>query len=86
MTGKIEVAIDNGRDYSIALLNSDTIQSISTTKEFKRKTTGKKVTYVNKNEDYDADSVIFMRDGGDYDPQTDTLTQTALEKIGRAHV
>ena len=81
MTGKIEVAIDNGRDYSIALLNSDTIQTISTTKEFKRKTTGKKVTYVNKDEDYDADSVIFMRDGGDYDPQTDTLTQTALEYI-----
>lgn len=81
MTGKIEVAIDNGRDYSIALLNSDTIQSISTTKEFKRKTTGKKVTYVNKDEDYDADSVIFMRDGGNYDPQTDTLTQTALEYI-----
>lgn len=81
MTGKIEVAVDNGRDYSIALLNSDTIQSISTTKEFKRKTTGKKVTYINKDEDYDADSVIFMRDGGDYDPQTDTLTQTALEYI-----
>ena len=81
MTGKIEVAIDNGRDYSIALLNSDTIQTISTTKEFKRKTTGKKVTYINKDEDYDADSVIFMRDGGDYDPQTDTLTQTALEYI-----
>ena len=81
MTGKIEVAIDNGRDYSIALLNSDTIQTISTTKEFKRKTTGKKVTYVNKDEDYDADSVIFMRDGGDYDPQTDTLTPTALEYI-----
>ena len=81
MTGKIEVAIDKGRDYSIALLNSDTIQTISTTKEFKRKTTGKKVTYVNKDEDYDADSFIFMRDGGDYDPQTDTLTQTALEYI-----
>ena len=81
MTGKIEVAIDNGRDYSIALLNSDTIQTISTTKEFKRKTTGKKVTYVNKDEDYDADSVIFMRDGEAYDPQTDTLTQTALEYI-----
>lgn len=81
MTGKIEVAIDNGRDYSIALLNSDTIQTISTTKEFKRKTTGKKVTYVNKDEDYDADSVIFMADGGEYDPQSDTLTQTALEYI-----
>lgn len=81
MTGKIEVAIDNGRDYSIALLNSDTIQTISTTKEFKRKTTGKKVTYVNKDEDYDIDSVIFMRDGGDYDPQTDTITSTALEFI-----
>ena len=81
MTGKIEVAIDNGRDYSIALLNSDTIQTISTTKEFKRKTTGKKVTYINKDEDYDIDSIIFMRDGGDYDPQTDSITPTALEFI-----
>lgn len=81
MTGKMEVAIDNGRDYSIALLNSDTIQTISTTKEFKRKTTGKKVTYVNAAEEYDADSVIFMRDGEAYDPTTDTLTETALEFV-----
>nr|DAF85405.1 MAG TPA: hypothetical protein [Siphoviridae sp. ctzm5103] len=81
MTGKIEVAIDNGRDYSIALLNSENIISISTTKEFKRKTTGKKVTYINAAADYDADSVIFMRDGEAYDPATDTLTEAALEYI-----
>lgn len=81
MTGKIEVAIDNGRDYSIALLNSENIISISTTKEFKRKTTGKKVTYINAAADYDADSVIFMRDGEDYDPAADTLTETALEYV-----
>lgn len=81
MTGKLEVAIDNGRDYSIALLNSDTIQSITTTKEFTRKTTGKKVTYINGAEDYDADSVVFMRSGKEYNPQTDTLTETALEYI-----
>lgn len=81
MTGKIEVAIDNGRDYSIALLNSENIISISTTKEFKRKTTGKKVTYINAAADYDADSVIFMRDGEDYDPAADTLTEVALEYI-----
>lgn len=81
MTGKIEVAIDNGRDYSIALLNSENIISISTTKEFKRKTTGKKVTYINAAADYDADSVIFMRDGEPYDPATDTLTEAALEYI-----
>ena len=81
MTGKIEVAIDNGRDYSIALLNSENIISISTTKEFKRKTTGKKVTYINAAADYDADSVIFMRDGEPYDPATDTLTETALEYV-----
>ncbi|MCQ2411018.1 MAG: hypothetical protein MJ053_06055, partial [Elusimicrobiaceae bacterium] len=81
MTGKIEVAIDNGRDYSIALLNSENIISISTTKEFKRKTTGKKVTYIIAAADYDADSVIFMRDGEAYDPATDTLTEAALEYI-----
>lgn len=81
MTGKIEVAIDNGRDYSIALLNSENIISISTTKEFKRKITGKKVTYINAAADYDADSVIFMRDGEAYDPATDTLTETALEYV-----
>lgn len=81
MTGKIEAAIDNGRDYSIALLNSENIISISTAKEFKRKTTGKKVTYINAAAGYDADSVIFMRDGGDYDPASDTLTEAALEYI-----
>lgn len=81
MTGKIEVAIDNGRDYSIALLNSENIISISTAKEFKRKTTGKKVTYINAAAGYDADSVIFMRDGGEYDPASDTLTEAALEYI-----
>lgn len=81
MTGKIEVAIDNGRDYSIALLNSENIISISTTKEFKRKTTGKKVTYINAAAGYDADSVTFMRDGGTYDPATDTLTERALEYV-----
>lgn len=81
MTGKIEVAIDNGRDYSIALLNSENIISISTTKEFKRKITGKKVTYINAAAGYDADSVIFMRDGEDYDPAADTLTETALEYV-----
>jgi len=81
LTGKMEVAIDNGRDYSIALLNSENIISISTAKEFKRKTTGKKVTYINRAADYDADNVTFMRDGGDYDPATDTLTESALEYV-----
>ena len=81
ITGKIEVAIDNGRDYSIALLNSENIISISKTKEFKRKTTGKKVTYINAAADYDADSVTFMRDGGTYNPATDTLTERALEYV-----
>ncbi|MCQ2486119.1 MAG: hypothetical protein MJ168_12400, partial [Clostridia bacterium] len=81
LTGKIEVEIDNGREYSVALLNKDTIQSISTTKEFKRRPTGKKVTYINRSADYEIDSVTFMQDGGEYDPQTDTLTTTALEFI-----
>ena len=81
ITGLIEVAIDNGRDYSVALLNSENILSISTTKEFKRKTDGKKVKYINAAADYDVDTVIFMRDGGSYDPASDTLTETALQYV-----
>lgn len=81
LTGLIEVAIDNGRDYSVALLNSENIISISKTKEFKRKTDGKKVKYINAAGGYDVDSVIFMRDGGSYNPASDTLTETALQYV-----
>lgn len=81
VTGLIEVAIDNGRDYSVALLNSENIINISTTKEFKRKSDGKKVKYINAAGGYDIDSVIFMRDEGDYNPATDTLTETALQYV-----
>ena len=81
LTGLIEVAIDNGRDYSVALLNSENIISISTTKEFKRKTDGVKVKYINAAGGYDIDSVIFMRDGGSYDPANDKLTETALQYV-----
>ena len=80
-TGLMEVAIDNGRDYSVALLNSENIVSISTLKEFKRKTTGKKVTYINSAANYDPDSVIFMRDEAGYDPASDTLTEESLQFV-----
>lgn len=80
-TGKIEAAIDNGRSYSVALLNSENIISIQTTKDFKRKTDGKKVTYINRDAGYDADSVVFMRSGKEYNPETDTISTTALKYI-----
>ena len=80
-TGKIEAAIDNGRPYSVALLNSENIISIQTSKDFKRKTDGKKVTYINRDAGYDADSVVFMRSGKEYNPETDTITTTALKYI-----
>ena len=80
-TGKIEAAIDNGRPYSVALLNSENIISIQTSKDFKRKTDGKKVTYINRDAGYDADSVVFMRSGKEYDPETDTISITALKYI-----
>ena len=80
-TGKIEAAIDNGRPYSVALLNSENIISIQTSKDFKRKTDGKKVTYINRDVGYDADSVVFMRSGKEYNPETDTISITALKYI-----
>ena len=80
-TGLLEVAIDNGRDHADAVINPENIYSMSVSKEFNRKTDGKKVTYVNRDGNYDVDTVTFMRDGGEYDPQTDTLTETGLEYI-----
>lgn len=80
-SGKIEVAIDNGRDYSLALLNSENIIAISTARELKRRADGMKMKYVNRAAEYDADSVIFMRDGGEYDPTTDTLTEATAEYL-----
>ena len=80
-TGKIEAAIDNGRPYSVALLNSENIISIQTSKDFKRKTDGKKVTYIDRDAGYDADSVVFMRSDKEYNPETDTISITALKYI-----
>lgn len=80
-TGKKEIAIDNGRNYSVALLNSENIISISTQKQFKRKTDGRKVTYINGVAGYEIDTVKFMRDGGDYDPANDTLQELPAEYI-----
>lgn len=81
LTGLIEVAIDNGRDYPVALLNSENIISISTSKELKRKVDGRRVSYINAAGDYDVDTVTFMKDGGEYDPETDTLTETTLQYV-----
>lgn len=80
-TGKIDVAIDNGREYPVALLNADTLRNITTTKNIKRTADGVKTSYVNRAADYDTDNVIFMRDGGAYDPATDTLTELALQYV-----
>lgn len=80
-SGKIEVAIDNGRDYSIALLNSDNIVNISTNKTFKRKTDGRKVKYINRAADYEVDNVIFMGNGETYDPAIHTLSEIALKYV-----
>ena len=80
-SGLMEVAVDSGRDYPVALLTSDNMISMMATKTVRRIADGVKVTYVNRDAGYEADSVIFMRDGGGYDPSSDTLTTTALSYI-----
>ena len=80
-SGLMEVAVDSGRDYPVALLTSDNMISMTATKTVRRIADGVKVTYVNKDAGYEADSVTFMRDGGGYDPASDTLTTTALSYI-----
>lgn len=80
-SGLMEVAVDSGRDYPVALLTPDNILSMTAVKTVRRIADGIKVTYVNRDAGYDADSVTFMRDGGEYDPASDTLTTTALSYI-----
>ena len=80
-SGLMEVAVDSGRDYPVALLTSDNMISMTATKTVRRIADGVKVTYVNRDAGYEADSVTFMRDGGGYDPSSDTLTTTALSYI-----
>ena len=81
LTGLLEVAIDNGRDYPVALLTADNIISMSAVKEFKRLEDGMRVSYVNRDAEFAADTVLFMRDGGEYDPATDSLSQISLSYI-----
>ena len=80
-SGLMEVAVDSGRDYPVALLTPDNILSMTAVKTVRRIADGIKVTYVNRDAGYEADSVTFMRDGGEYDPSSDTLTTTALSYI-----
>ena len=80
-SGLMEVAVDSGRDYPVALLTPDNILSMTAVKTVRRIADGIKVTYVNRDAGYEADSVTFMRDGGEYDPASDTLTTTALSYI-----
>jgi|GEM_PF-856912 len=78
--GLIEVITDKKENNVIALLNSDNIMSISTTKDFKRKSDGKKCTFVNRNADYQIDNVVIMRPNTERTAQS-VLTETALEYI-----
>jgi hypothetical protein len=81
MTGLLEVLVDSGRDYSVGLLTPDNIISLSAVKSVRRTTDGIKVTYINGAAGYESDSVVFMRDGEEYDPQTDSLSTTALSYV-----
>lgn len=78
--GLIEAVTDKKETNAVALLNSDNIMSISTTKDFSRKSDGKKCTFVNRNGDWQIDNVIIMRPNKKRTPQS-ILTETALQYI-----
>lgn len=80
-TGKIEVCIDSGRDYCVGLVTPDNILSMNATKQVKRLADGKRVSYVNRDANYETDTITFMRDGGEYDPQSDILSPVSLSFI-----
>ena len=89
-TGLLAVAYDGlelGSDGeyedkdAIAVLNSDNIISIESTREYTRKTDGVRVSYVDAASDYATNTFILMLDGGEYDPESDTLDDLSLSYV-----
>ena len=66
---------------AIAVLNSDNIISIESTREYTRKTDGVRVSYVDAASDYSTNTFILMLDGGEYDPESDTLDDLSLSYV-----
>ena len=81
ITGKLECYIDNGRDYSIALLNPENVLDISFSRELKRKVDGYKVSFVDENSNYEQRVITVMRDGDEYSPDVHTVSSTALQYV-----
>ena len=90
-TGLLAVAFDglmlddDGETYvskdAIAVLNSDNIISMETTREYTRRSDGMRVSYVDAGSDYATNTFILMLDGGEYDPETDTLEDLSLSYV-----
>lgn len=79
--GLLEIAIDKAENTPVALLNSQSIKSITYAKTFERELTGLKTTYTNRNS-WAIATEYFMRDGSTtYDQDTDRLGELALETV-----
>ncbi|WP_294429900.1 hypothetical protein [uncultured Treponema sp.] len=75
--GKYAVAIDKKETTPVALLNAQSIRSVSVSKSFERKPDGIKVSFTNR-KNWLQDTMYCMRDGGEKHLD-DTCTETAIE-------
>lgn len=79
--GKFEVVIDKVEETPVALLNGNSIKSMTFSKSFERKPTGVKVTYTNR-ESWTTVTEYFMKDGRTtYVEGEDILVEQALNYV-----
>lgn len=79
--GLLEIAIDKAESTPVALLNSQSIKSITYAKTFQREITGLKTTYPDRNT-WALRTAYFMRDGRtSYNQITDRLGELSLETV-----
>lgn len=74
--GQLSVVIDKKETIPVALLNPQDIRSPQVTKNFCRRSDGRKVTFLNR-ESWKQETVFVMRDGSDRRNPSDIITEDA---------
>ena len=76
-SGKLAIIIDKQEEVPVALLNAQSIKSVTVTKSFDRQPDGIKAQFTNRDA-WQTDTMYVMRDGGAKGDE-DTCTELALE-------
>lgn len=83
--GKVAIAIDGVKENAIAVLNEQNLVSFSYTKNLQRKSDGVRLTYIDKDMDYQENSIVLMYDGSDPEERSADSVITALNVQGKTN-